>query len=55
MKKLLALFLFSPLLGLAQDCDLKDEKDQFNQDPRLTTGFKDFSGGAEEFFIFSNG
>ena len=52
MKKLFSLFLFLPFLAFAQDCDIKDEKDQFNQDPRLTTGFKDFSGGAEE-FLFS--
>jgi len=52
MKKLIAAILFFPLFSIAQDCDLKDEKDQYNQDPRLTTGFKEFVKGPEE-FIFS--
>ena len=51
MKKIITLFLFIPLFGLTQDCELRDEKDQFNQDPRLTTGFKEFSGGTEEFLF----
>ena len=52
MKKLLAVILFAPLFSLSQNCDLKDEKDRYNQDPRLTTGFKEFVKGAEE-FLFS--
>lgn len=52
MKKLLAIIFLLPLFSIAQDCDLKDEKDQYNQDPRLTTGFKEFVKGPEE-FIFS--
>ncbi len=51
MKNFIILLLFIPLFGMAQDCELKDEKDQFNQDPRLTTGFKEFSGGTEEFLF----
>jgi hypothetical protein len=52
MKKIFLLLMLFPLFSGAQDCDLKDEKDRYNQDPRLTTGFKEFAGGAEE-FLFS--
>jgi hypothetical protein len=36
----------------AQDCELRDDKDQYNQGVRLTTGFKEFAKGENE-FIFS--
>jgi hypothetical protein len=52
MKKLLSIFLLYPAFLSAQECDLRDEKDQFNQGVRLTTGFKEFAKGPEE-FIFS--
>ncbi len=51
MNRLLLLFLFSPLFFQAQDCDLKNEKDRFNQDPRLTTGFKRLGAGSNTFLI----
>jgi len=52
MKKLLSLLLLYPAFISAQDCQLRDEKDQFNQGVRLTTGFKEFVKGKEE-FLFS--
>lgn len=36
---------------MAQDCMLKNEKDRFNQDPRLTTGFVSFGGGNDKFLL----
>jgi hypothetical protein len=38
-------------MSVAQDCNLKNEKDQFNQDPRLTTGFKSFGVGTNKFLL----
>lgn len=46
----IALFLF-PLFVAAQDCNLNNEKDRFNQDPRLTTGFKTFGAGNDKFMV----
>lgn len=48
---LLLLLAFPVLLLEAQDCKLKDEKDQFNQDPRLTTGFKTLGIGTNKFLL----
>lgn len=42
MKQIFFLFLFLPFFGLAQDCQVKKEKDQFSQEPKLTTGFISF-------------
>jgi hypothetical protein len=39
MKYLLLFVAFLPLSLVAQDCKLKTEKDQFTQQPRITTGF----------------
>ena len=47
---LIVLFLF-PLISFSQDCSLKNEKDRFNQDPRLTTGFKSLGAGADKFLL----
>lgn len=50
MKLLIALLLF-PLINQAQDCNLKNEKDRLNQDPRLTTGFKSLGAGSNKFLL----
>jgi hypothetical protein len=52
MKIFFAVLLVLPLFSVSQNCELKDEKDRYNQDPRLTTGFKEFAKGPEE-FLFS--
>ncbi len=47
MKKLLALVLLGPFFSFAQDdCKLKKTKDQFSQEPKLSTGFVPFSAAA---------
>lgn len=51
MKKLFSLLLLCPLFMTAQECELRDEKDQYNQGVRLTTGFKEFAKGSEEFIL----
>lgn len=51
MKILLTSIFFLPFFVLAQDCSLKNEKDQFNQDPRLTTGFKTLGAGSDKFML----
>lgn len=51
MKKLLFVILFFPFIIHAQDCNLKNEKDRLNQDPRLTTGFKSFGAGSNKFLL----
>ena len=43
MKYLLTLLLTLPFFAFAQDCNLKKTKDQFSQEPKLTTGFVPFS------------
>jgi hypothetical protein len=43
MKHLLALLLLIPAFSFAQDCQLKKTKDQFSQEPKLSTGFVPFS------------
>lgn len=49
----LSLFLLFivPAIANAQNCTLKDEKDRFNQDPRLTTGFVSLGGGSDKFML----
>ena len=51
MKYLSILFFLLPSLMNAQDCTLKNEKDRFNQDPRLTTGFISFGAGNDKFLL----
>lgn len=42
MKQLFFFAFFLPLLATAQDCALTREKDQFSQEPKITTGFMPF-------------
>ncbi|HEY5774333.1 MAG TPA: hypothetical protein VIS75_16965 [Chitinophagaceae bacterium] len=50
--KYLTIFLFLlPSFINAQDCTLKNEKDRFNQDPRLTTGFITLGAGNDKFLL----
>lgn len=51
MKHLLFLLVLAPNFIMAQDCTLKNEKDRFNQDPRLTTGFISLGGGNDKFLL----
>jgi len=51
MKQLALLFLLFPFLANAQDCSLKNERDRFNQDPRLTTGFVSLGAGNDKFLL----
>ena len=51
MKYIIITFLLLPFFTFAQDCSLRNEKDQFNQDPRLTTGFKSLGGGSDKFMV----
>jgi len=52
MKLVSLLFCLVPYFVSAQDsCLLKNEKDRFNQDPRLTTGFISFGGGNDKFLL----
>jgi hypothetical protein len=61
MKRLLAVLLLAPAFSFAQDCNLKKTKDQFSQEPKLSTGFVPFSSvslsidadGKEIDFLFS--
>ena len=43
MKRLLVCLLLIPAFSFAQDCNLKKTKDQFTQEPKLSTGFVPFS------------
>jgi hypothetical protein len=43
MKHLLIIILALPFFCVAQDCKLKKTKDQFSQEPKLSTGFASFS------------
>jgi hypothetical protein len=43
MKQLLVLALLLPFFSFAQDCQIKKTKDQFTQEPKLSTGFVPFS------------
>lgn len=50
--KLIILFItLISLTAAAQDCTLKNEKDRFNQDPRLTTGFVSLGAGNDKFLL----
>ena len=51
MKSVLLFFILFPLISSAQECDLRNEKDRFNQDPRLTTGFKKLGAGSNTFLL----
>ena len=51
MKYIFIAFILLPFFTLAQDCNLRNEKDQFNQDPRLTTGFKSLGSGSDKFMV----
>lgn len=51
MKRVSILFFFLPYFLSAQDCTLKNEKDRFNQDPRLTTGFVSIGAGDDKFLL----
>lgn len=51
MKQLLLLVALLPFFANAQDCTLKNEKDRFNQDPRLTTGFVSLGAGSDKFLL----
>jgi hypothetical protein len=51
MKFIFSLLFFIPLLIGAQDCVLKNEKDRYNQDPRLTTGFISLGAGNDKFLL----
>lgn len=51
MKQLALLFLLVPFLANSQDCSLKNERDRFNQDPRLTTGFVSLGAGSDKFLL----
>jgi len=42
MRSLFLVLLFIPVFCFSQDCDLKKEKDQFSQLPKLSTGFIKF-------------
>jgi len=61
MKRFFCIIFLLPLLSFAQDCKLKKTKDQFSQEPKLTTGFVPFSAttlsidadGKEIDFLFS--
>lgn len=43
MKQLLVIALLLPFFSFAQDCQIKKTKDQFTQEPKLSTGFASFS------------
>lgn len=43
MKQFFTLLFFIPFFSVAQDCKLKKFKDQFSQEPKLSTGFVLFS------------
>lgn len=51
MKHIAFLLFLLPVFCIAQDCTLKDEKDRFNQDPRLTTGFFSLGAGSDKFLL----
>lgn len=52
MKLFSFLLCLIPYIISAQDsCILKDEKDRFNQDPRLTTGFISMGAGDDKFLL----
>ena len=46
MKRIVAIALLLPLFSFAQECKLKKTKDQFSQEPKLSTGFVPFSAAT---------
>jgi hypothetical protein len=46
MKYLLTILAVLPFFAFTQDCNIKKIKDQFSQEPKLTTGFVPFSSTA---------
>lgn len=46
MKYLLTILAVLPFFAFAQDCNIKKTKDQFSQEPKLTTGFVPFTSTA---------
>lgn len=48
---LFPLFLWFPYFASPQECNLKNERDRYNQDPRLTTGFKALGAGSNKFLL----
>lgn len=46
MKKFFALLFLIPAFAGAQNCSLKKFKDQFSQEPKLSTGFIKFANGS---------
>src|SRR4026207_1470997 len=51
MKHVVFLFILFPFFANAQDCTLKNEKDRYKQDPRLTTGFVTLGAGSDKFLL----
>lgn len=51
MKYIALLIILLPIFADAQECTLKNEKDRFNQDPRLTTGFISLGAGSDKFLL----
>jgi hypothetical protein len=51
MMRLALIFLLTPVFAASQDCNLRNEKDRFNQDPRLTTGFISLGAGSDKFML----
>ncbi len=52
MKIVLVILFLTTLNTYAQDCQLKDEKDRYNQGTTITTGFKSIGVGSDK-FLFS--
>lgn len=51
MRFVLYFLLLVPAALFSQECELRDEKDRLNQDPRLTTGFKSMGAGSDRFLV----
>jgi hypothetical protein len=51
MKAIVTLLLLLPFAGLAQDCPIRKEIDQFSQKPKLTTGFSKLDNGNVSYSI----
>ncbi len=51
MKIYFLFFLIIPVNLFSQNCQLKDERDRYNQGIRLTTGFKSIGVGSDKFLI----
>jgi hypothetical protein len=46
MKHLLTIILFLPLLSFSQDCKLRQEKDPYTKEAKLSSGFISLQGGS---------